>query len=90
MRQFCMAMVSCSLQNLGCIIDEHLIMSEMVEDRANAGSRALACFHRCPEEIGDLSVGIYNHEADGFINWLNQILHYCMMLKWGGGGGGGQ
>jgi hypothetical protein len=45
---------------LGCIIDEHLNLREMVEDRANAGRRALGtCFHRCREEIGDMSVDIY-------------------------------
>ena len=47
---------------LGYIIDEHLNLREMVEDRANVGRRALGtCFHRCREEIGDMSVGIFRN-----------------------------
>ena len=48
-----------SYKYLGCVIDEHLDLREMVEDRAEAGRRALgACFSKCREEIGDLTVGI--------------------------------
>ena len=37
---------------LGCSIDEHLDLKEMVEDRAEAGRRALGvCFQRCWAEI---------------------------------------
>ena len=48
-----------SYKYLGCVIDEHLDLKEMIEDRAEAGRRALgACFSRCREEIGDMTVGI--------------------------------
>ena len=52
-------MVSC-YKYLGCIIDEHLDLKEMVVDRAEAGRRALgACFQRCQAEIGKMTVGIF-------------------------------
>ena len=45
--------------NTWAVIDEHLDPKEMVEDRAEAGRRALgACFSKRREEIGDLTVGI--------------------------------
>ena len=48
-----------SYKYLGCVIDEHLDLKDMIEDRAEAGRRALgACFSRCREEIGDMTVGI--------------------------------
>ena len=50
-------MVSC-YKYLGCIIDEHLDLKEMVVDRAEAGRRALgACFQRYRAEIGNMTVG---------------------------------
>ena len=41
-------------------MDEHLVLTEMVEERAEAGRRALgACFQRCQAEIGDVGNGIF-------------------------------
>ena len=40
---------------LGCVVDEHLELKSMVEERAIAGKRALgAWFHRCRTELGDV------------------------------------
>ena len=51
-------MVSC-YKYLGCIIDEHLDLNEIVVDRAEAGRRALgAYFQRCWAETGNMTVGI--------------------------------
>ena len=36
--------------------DEHLVLTEMVKERAEAGRRSIAlgaCFQRCQAEIGD-------------------------------------
>ena len=45
---------------LGCVVDEHLVLTEMVEERAEAGKRALgACFQRCQAEIGDVGIRIF-------------------------------
>ena len=44
-----------SYKYLGCVVDEHLVMTEMVEERAEDGRRALgACFQRCQAEIDDI------------------------------------
>ena len=41
----------------GCIVDEHLELKEMVEEKAAAGRRALgAWMHRCKTEVGDVGV----------------------------------
>ena len=49
-----------SYKYLGCVVDEHLVLTEMVEERAEAGRRALgACFQRCQAEIGDIGIGIF-------------------------------
>ena len=46
-----------SYKYLGCVVDEHLVLTEMVEERAEAGRRALgACFQRCQAEIGDVGI----------------------------------
>ena len=38
-------------------MDEHLVLTEMVEERAEAGRRALgACFQRCQAEIGNVGL----------------------------------
>ena len=45
---------------LGSVVDEHLVLTEMVEERAEAGRRAIgACFQRCQAEIGDVGIGIF-------------------------------
>ena len=42
---------------LGCVVDEHLELKSMVEERAWAGKRALgAWFHRCRTELGEVGV----------------------------------
>ena len=46
---------------LGCVIDEHLELNDMVEERVVAGKKALgAWFSRCEEQkVGDISVGTF-------------------------------
>ena len=45
---------------LGCIVDEHLGIKEMVEEKAAAGRRALgAWMNKCKAEIGDVGVGMF-------------------------------
>ena len=45
---------------LGCVVDEHLELKNMVEERAVAGKKALgAWFHRCRSELGDIGVGVF-------------------------------
>ena len=49
-----------SYKYLGCVVDEHLVLTVMVGERAEAGRRALgACFQRCQAEIGDVGIGVY-------------------------------
>ena len=49
-----------SYKYLGCVVDEHLVLTEMVEERAEAGRRALgASFQRCQAEIGDVGIRIF-------------------------------
>ena len=47
-------------KNLDCVVDEHLELKNMVEERALAGKKALgAWFHRCRTELGDIGVGVF-------------------------------
>ena len=49
-----------SYKYLGCVVDEYLVLTDMVEDRAEAGRRALgACLQRCQAEIGEVGIGIF-------------------------------
>ena len=49
-----------SYKYLGCVVDEYLELTEMVEDKAESGRRALgACLQRCRAEIGDVGVGVF-------------------------------
>jgi hypothetical protein len=42
------------------VIDEHLTLKDMVEDRAAAGKRALGSWlGRCRREVGDVGVGTF-------------------------------
>ena len=48
-----------SYKYLGCVIDEHLDLKEMIEGKAEAGRRALgACFSRCREEIQTVGIAM--------------------------------
>ena len=50
----------CSYKYLGCLVDEHLELNEMVEEKAAAGRRALSAWlNRCKTEVGDVGVGIF-------------------------------
>ena len=45
---------------LGCVVDEHLELKSMVEERAWVGKRALgAWFHRCRTELGEVGVRVF-------------------------------
>ena len=45
---------------LGCVVDEHLELKNMVEERAVASKKALgAWFHRCRSELGDIEVRVF-------------------------------
>ena len=49
-----------SYKYLGCVIDEHLELKEMVEEKAAAGRRALSAWlNRCKAEVGDVGIGIF-------------------------------
>ena len=52
-------MVSC-YKSLGCVVDEHLDLKEMVQDTVVAGKKALgAWFQRCRVEVGDVGIGTF-------------------------------
>ena len=45
---------------LGCVIDEHLELNDMVQEKAMAGKKALgAWFSQCRVEVGDIGVGTF-------------------------------
>ena len=45
---------------LGCVIDEHLELNDVVEEKATAGKKALgAWLSRCRVELGDIGVGMF-------------------------------
>ena len=45
---------------LGCVIDEHLELNDMVEEKAMAGKKVLgAWFSQCRVELGDIGVGTF-------------------------------
>ena len=49
-----------SYKYLGCIVDEHLELKEMVEKKAAAGRRALgAWMNRCKAEVGNVGIGTF-------------------------------
>ena len=49
-----------SCKYLGCGVDEHLELKEMVEEKAAAGRRALSTWlNRCKAEVGDVGVDIF-------------------------------
>ena len=46
--------------HLGCVIDKHLELNDMVEENVAAGKKALgALFSRCRLEVGDIGVGTF-------------------------------
>ena len=62
-----------SYKYLGCMVDEHLVLTEMVEERAEAGRRALgACFHWCQAEFGDVGIGVFR-------KWWGSLVESSMM-----------
>ncbi len=49
-----------SYKNLGCVVDGHLELKEMVEEKAAAGRRALSAWlNWCRVDVGDVGVGIF-------------------------------
>ena len=57
-----------SYKYLGCVVDEHMDLKEMVEDKAEAGRRALgACLLRCRSEIGDVAIGIFRKLMESLV-----------------------
>ena len=49
-----------SYKYLGCVIDEHLELKEMVEEKAAAGRRTLSAWlNRCKGEVGDVGIGVF-------------------------------
>ena len=44
----------------GCVIDEHLELNDMVDEKAVAGKKVLgAWFSRCRVEVGDIGAGTF-------------------------------
>ena len=65
---------------LGCVIDEHLTLKDMAEDRAAAGKRALGSWlGRCRREVGDVGVGTFKK----LLNSLVKSIILYMVLKSG-------
>ena len=57
-----------SYKYLGCVVDEFLELKEMVEDKAEAGRRALgACFQRCRAEMVDVTVRIFRKLMESLV-----------------------
>ena len=49
-----------SYKYLGCVVDEHLELKGMVEEKAVAVRRALSAWlNRCKAEVGDVGVGMF-------------------------------
>ena len=45
---------------IGCVVDEHLTLSEMVEDKAATGRKTPgAWLHRYHQEVGDIGVAAF-------------------------------
>ena len=46
--------------HIGFVVHEYLALADMVEDKAEAGRRALgACLQRSQAEIGEVGIGIF-------------------------------
>ena len=61
------SMVS-SYKYLGCVVDEFLELKDMVEDKAEAGRRALgACFQRCRAEMGEVTVAVFRKLMESLV-----------------------
>ena len=57
-----------SYKYLGCVVDEHMDLKEMVEDKAEARRRALeVCLLRCRSEIGDVAIGIFRKLMESLV-----------------------
>ena len=57
-----------SYKYLGCVVDEFLKLKEMVEDKAEAGRRALgACFQRCQAEMGEVTVAVFRKLMESLV-----------------------
>ena len=68
-----------SYKYLGCVVDEHLELKEMVEEKAAAGRKALgAWLNRCKTEVGDVGVGTVKNLMSALVTRL-----CCMVLKSG-------
>ena len=53
---------------LGCVVDEHMDLKEMVEDKAEAGRRAQGvCQLRCRSEIRDVAIGIFRKLMESLV-----------------------
>ena len=65
-----------------CVVDEHLELNNMVEERAVAGKKALgAWFHRCRSELGDVGVGVFRKLTYVIIGRVDHAV-WCMEI-WG-------
>jgi hypothetical protein len=54
------------------VIDEHLTLKDMVEDRAAAGKRALGSWlGRCRREVGDVGTCWYFQKAAEFLGEIH-------------------
>ena len=55
------------------VIDEHLKLKEMVEEKAAAGRRALSAWlNRCKAEVGDVEVGVFK-------KWMSALADSTML-----------
>ena len=62
-----------------CVVDEHLDLKEMVQDKVVAGKKALgAWFRRCRVEVGDINIGTFKKLINRW--WSHPC---CVELRFG-------
>ena len=72
-----------SYKYLGCVVEKHMDLKEMVEDKAEAGRRALGvCLLRCQSEIGDVAIGNFRKLMESLVK-LSMLYGAGMGWVWG-------
>ena len=62
-----------SYKYFDCVVDEHVELKAMVEEKAVAGRRALSAWlNRCKAEAGDVGVASHFQVTEGFLGCTQQ------------------
>jgi len=62
-----------SYKYFDCVVDEHVELKAMVEEKAVAGRRALSAWlNRCKTEAGDVGVARHFQVTEGFLGCIQQ------------------